>query len=1163
MLFTYKSQTDGYMANFYKTARLTISCLLVGALTQLSFAQTPQFYNNFGGTSTNSFPLNTTTSNKVQWIYGPNSLNSMGPTGNPAFSGVITKVYFRINTANASSVYSNFTISLGQPLGTATTFSPTTGTFPFVTGLQECFFSTSFSLTGAQSGAWYGIDLQNPFLYDPNLALVFEMKVSGGTGNSVGQVINSGQNQRIWGGFANPSGTTGTGLVDFGVDLTYLPVPNNAGVTALPSISNGFCADTIPVTATIVNFGNNVIDSVFVDWSVNNIGQAGQWFVLGLDTFGSGNNDTTLEIGSYLFQTGNIYDVKAWTSMPNNEPDTINVNDTTMVTVGPAMAGTYVIGSSVNADYATFTDAVADLNTLGVCDHVIFEVETGVYNEQFTINTILGADSNRTVTFRAQSLDSSDVTLTFSTFFPTTSVVTLNNADWVRFKHLTISNPSFSYDHAINLVGTSHDIEIENCHFIGNFNSTSLNAAIIVSTTGNNDNVTIRNNRFEGGGYAVYMYGTSTVSLERGLLIENNTMLNQYYHTVRLYYQDAPIIRGNYITSNAAYTSGAGLYLLYCDNAMEISSNHIVTDPNNPSAWPLYGIYMSLCDGSGFNNTGRTFNNRIVVGGDTNTTNASTYYGIFVTSTNAHRVANNTVTVLNGGGSARAFYQSASDLLFIQNNLFTTYSTGHAAYYLSGISIDIDRNNYYAPNGFEIYYGTTTFNVESFNVATGYDSNSYNVNPQWSNLFEGYMCNDMLDGIAEPLSYVPTDYSGFVRSQSNPDPGAVEFIGVNNFSLANDTICGNQLVLEVSGATNNLAWLVNGQPSSANAVTLENTGTSPQIFTVNVGFSSAIGCGATTSSGTYTLVPNVALDSNTHLCADATGSLSAGGGFNAGYTWFPTGETTETIQISNPGLYTVTKDELGCVSQSTTIVSKSIGVQLADIDVCNSDMPYTADATVPSGVSYVWDGGSSPNAAANTFTSAGTYNVTTTDAFGCTSSGSFNLEVIDVPVVNITSTHYGNLYLFSSATSQNVGNNASYFWNFGDGNTSTLANPQHLYVWSPVQETYTVSLSIANACGSENGSTIVYPDPLAVQEIASASFEVYPNPASDVVTISFSNIPQDGNLTITDVLGRVVMNEGLTNNSIQTLDVSALPSGNYIITVKTATTLEHTQLIID
>lgn len=58
--------------------RLTFLAVLLFALVHSVAAQTPQFYNGNTGASNNSFPLNSATSNKVQWIYGPGTLNSAG-----------------------------------------------------------------------------------------------------------------------------------------------------------------------------------------------------------------------------------------------------------------------------------------------------------------------------------------------------------------------------------------------------------------------------------------------------------------------------------------------------------------------------------------------------------------------------------------------------------------------------------------------------------------------------------------------------------------------------------------------------------------------------------------------------------------------------------------------------------------------------------------------------------------------------------------------------------------------------------------------------------------------------------------------------------------------------------------------------------------------------
>ena len=55
-----------------------------------------------------------------------------------------------------------------------------------------------------------------------------------------------------------------------------------------------------------------------------------------------------------------------------------------------------------------------------------------------------------------------------------------------------------------------------------------------------------------------------------------------------------------------------------------------------------------------------------------------------------------------------------------------------------------------------------------------------------------------------------------------------------------------------------------------------------------------------------------------------------------------------------------------------------------------------------------------------------------------------------------------------------TGGGASYFWNFGDGNVSSLQNPTHTYA---VGGTYDVILTVANGCGSSSFTQTVNIDP--------------------------------------------------------------------------------------
>ncbi len=254
------------------------SLLLIILFNLSSLVNAQSFYNGSTGTSYSANPLSST-SNKVQWIYGPSLFKSAGTSGTAAPKGTITKVYFRLgNTVSSSASYSNFTISLGQNQGTSTTWGSTT----FSTGLTTVYSKSSFTMSGATANSWYSIALNTPFYYDPSQSLVFELKVSSGTGNLVAQTTTGG-NQRNYGASTATAGTVATGLVDFGfdilaasqVDVSALGLTNGlnntCGVNSDPifvQIKNNGVVDiasgqNIPVTTVVSGAGNATFNKFF------------------------------------------------------------------------------------------------------------------------------------------------------------------------------------------------------------------------------------------------------------------------------------------------------------------------------------------------------------------------------------------------------------------------------------------------------------------------------------------------------------------------------------------------------------------------------------------------------------------------------------------------------------------------------------------------------------------------------------------------------------------------------------------------------------------------------------------------------------------------------------------------------------------------------------
>ena len=211
---------DNTTFNKYKNYEFMKPVKLIGFILILlgwnfASAQTPSFYNSNGGTSSNTFPLASTT-NTVQWLYTPNVFNSAGSTGIPSGSGTITKVYFRIGSTGSTSTYTNFTIKLGQ---TSDTLFPTGDTF--FTNLTLVRFDSVYTIPAGAQGDWFGIDLQTPFVYDSSKTLIVEIKFYNTTQSAFGTLGNSNTTQKLISADTAALAQTGFGSTtwqDFGFD---------------------------------------------------------------------------------------------------------------------------------------------------------------------------------------------------------------------------------------------------------------------------------------------------------------------------------------------------------------------------------------------------------------------------------------------------------------------------------------------------------------------------------------------------------------------------------------------------------------------------------------------------------------------------------------------------------------------------------------------------------------------------------------------------------------------------------------------------------------------------------------------------------------------------------------------------------------------------------
>jgi subtilisin family serine protease/PKD repeat protein len=134
-------------------------------------------------------------------------------------------------------------------------------------------------------------------------------------------------------------------------------------------------------------------------------------------------------------------------------------------------------------------------------------------------------------------------------------------------------------------------------------------------------------------------------------------------------------------------------------------------------------------------------------------------------------------------------------------------------------------------------------------------------------------------------------------------------------------------------------------------------------------------------------------------------------------------------------------------------------------------------------------------------------------------------------------------------------NATAWFWDFGDGNTSTQQNPTHIYTQPGVYEVY---LQTENSTGCSDAMTqtitiLNFPVSTNDVNIFINNIKIYPNPTNDILNIEL-NLDKKSKVQfqIFDAVGKLVLttsNQSFNTQST-TLDLSNLPLGIYFLQVR-------------
>ena len=351
----------------------------------------------------------------------------------------------------------------------------------------------------------------------------------------------------------------------------------------------------------------------------------------------------------------------------------------------------------------------------------------------------------------------------------------------------------------------------------------------------------------------------------------------------------------------------------------------------------------------------------------------------------------------------------------------------------------------------------------------------------------------------------------------------------------------------------------------------------------------------TVSGGTVSFT-----NTSTNIPNGSTASWSFGDGNSAS-----TGGTNGTTHTySNNGNYavclTVTNTFFGCSStycDSVNITGAGTGGNCTagfTYSGSNGTFAFTnTSSNLPAGSVAAWDFGDGTQVATlpyantqHTYSSNGDYLVclTVMDSANCSDTFCDSVSVTGFTGppcqasywwVPDSTGQYSILLINTSSGNAPI----SYYWDFGDGNTSTQSFPSHTYAGAG---TYVVCVTISD----NSGCTSTFCDSIVVTNKVNVPFSInvvspmtsipveptapelvaFPNPFNERLVVELDTDPTESvTLQLLDITGKVVRNEELAPNSTGShqheFATGALPEGIYLLKISTPTSTQVKKLV--
>jgi gliding motility-associated-like protein len=324
---------------------------------------------------------------------------------------------------------------------------------------------------------------------------------------------------------------------------------------------------------------------------------------------------------------------------------------------------------------------------------------------------------------------------------------------------------------------------------------------------------------------------------------------------------------------------------------------------------------------------------------------------------------------------------------------------------------------------------------------------------------------------------------------------------------ASDTIEIQQIILDPF--IGNDTSLCDGQTvlldaTEPGATYLWSTGSTSSTITVSLGgqywVQTRVGpcTESDTINVTYIPYPVSNLPSGIIICPDDSVLLDAGGPATE-YLW-STSDTTQTISVSNSGIYSVTISNFQCV------ITDSVNAQQVTFPVLDNDtslcagQPISLNVFYP-GANYLWS--TTATTPAITVTTAGLYWVVVSFA-GCNEPDTINVNYLSYPIINLVP---NTLICPDDSVFLDGGGPATdYLWSTGETTQSIYATSTGTYIVTASNE----------QCSTTDTAEVVQAQfiPLAMDTTLCAGQTVTLNAATPGATYLWSTTESTSSITV-------------------------------------------------